>query len=193
MPLNRPNLRSLLVGSALLILGMSGWAQGISAAKLERLLRAEAKTEVPYDEVRESPWLSAPVTTHGVLKATGKMLEKQVLSPRAETWRLLEDRAEWIGADGTSRKEILFRQAPALQVLADVSRRAMMGDLTALSRDFDTTIRGDDRIWSVQLVPRTPIVSRHIESVELQGTGDGLKVLIVSERQGERTTTRLLR
>ena len=189
---NLRNLRLLLAWAALLILGASGWTQDISAVKLERLLRAQPKSEVYYDEVRESPWLLAPAMTHGILRATEKALEKRVLSPRAETWRLLEDRAEWVGADGTNRKEIVFKQAPGLQVLADVSRRAMLGDLSALSRDFDITIRGDDRIWAVQLNPRTPIVARHIESVELQGTGDGLKALIVSEKQGERTTTRLL-
>jgi hypothetical protein len=34
-------------------------------------------------------------------------------------------------------------------------------------------------------------VGRHLEQVELQGTGGQLQVIIVVERQGERTTTRL--
>lgn len=167
-------------------------AHALTAGELQQLLQGAPKAQARYEETRESPWLSSPVTTRGILRATPQVLEKRVESPREETWRLLEDRAEWIGPGGAGRKQILFSQAPALQVLADVSRRATAGDLAALARDFNIVVRGDERVWSVQLQPRTPEVSRQLESVELQGTGNRLRVLIVVERRGERTTTRLL-
>ena len=169
-----------------------GVAHALTVAELQQLLQGAPKSEARYEETRESPWLSSPVTTRGTLRATPQMLEKRVESPREETWRLLEDRAEWIGPGGGGRKQILFSQAPALQVLADVSRRATAGDLAALARDFDIVVRGDERVWSAQLQPRTPDVTRQLESIELQGTGNRLQVLIVVERRGERTTTRLL-
>lgn len=168
----------------------AGAAHALTVSELQRLLQARPRQAVAFQEVRESPWLAAPVTSSGTLHATPQALEKRVASPRRETWRMLSDRLEWIGPDG-SRKQILFSQAPALAALADLMRRALSGDIAALERDFKIQLQGDAQVWSAQLTPRSPELARHLESVELQGSGGALQVLIVSERQGERTTTRL--
>jgi hypothetical protein len=178
---------------ALVVLaGVAGFAHALTLTELQALLQAAPKPDAPYVETRESPWLSAPVTTRGTLHIKAQSLEKRVETPRQETWRMLEDRVEWQGAGGADRKQILFKQAPALQALADVTRRAVAGDVAALERDFKTTVTGDEHVWSVQLQPRTAQLARQLDSVELQGTGGRLRVLIVTERQGERTTTRIL-
>jgi hypothetical protein len=187
----RPLLRVTRVAAFVALSALASLAHALTLAELESLLQAAAKPDVPYVETRESPWLSSPVTTRGTLHITPKALEKRVEQPRKETWRLLEDRVEWQGASAAERKQILFGQSPALQALADVTRRAAAGDLAALERDFKVTITGDERVWSVRLQPRTPLVARQLESVELQGTGGQLRVLVVAERQGERTTTRI--
>ncbi len=177
-----------------LLLAWAGAAVGVAHAltvpELQRLLQARPRPAVAFQEVRESPWLAAPVTSSGTLHATPQALEKRVTSPRRETWRMLADRLEWIGPDG-SRKQILFSQAPALAALADLMRHAVSGDIAALERDFKVQLQGDAHVWSAQLTPRSAELARHLDSVELQGSGGALQVLIVSERQGERTTTRL--
>jgi hypothetical protein len=170
----------------------AGIAHALTVAQLQGLLQAEARPDARYEETRESPWLSSPVTTRGTLHFTPQSLEKRVELPRPETWRMLQDRLEWEGPNGAGRKQILFSQAPALQALADVTRRAVSGDLVALERDFNIVLAGDERVWSAQLAPRTALATRQLEKVELQGTGGHLRVLIVTERQGERTTTRIL-
>lgn len=169
----------------------AGAAHALTVAQLAALLQAAPKPDVPYVESRESPWLSAPVTTRGTLHISAQALEKRVEQPRQETWRMLDDRVEWQGPGGAGRKQILFSQAPALQALADVTRRALAGDLVALERDFRIEVTGDEHAWSARLQPRTALVSRQLDAVELEGTGGHLRVLIVTERQGERTTTRI--
>jgi hypothetical protein len=170
---------------------LAGFAHALTPAELQGLLQATPKRDAPYVETRESPWLSSPVTTQGTLHITARGLEKRMAMPRQETWRLLEDRVEWQGPGANDRKQILFSQVPAVQALADVTRLAVAGDLAALARDFKVTVAGDERVWSVQLLPRTTLVTRLLDMVELQGTGGHLQVLIVSERQGDRTTTRI--
>jgi hypothetical protein len=170
----------------------AGWVHALTLAELQALLQAAPKPDAPYVETRESPWLSSPVTTRGTLHVTPQSLEKRVEQPRQETWRLLQDRIEWQGPGGAGRKQILFSQAPDLQALADVTRRAVAGDIVALERDFRITVTGDEHVWSARLQPRTAPVARRLDTVELQGTGGRLRVLIVTERQGERTTTRIL-
>jgi hypothetical protein len=182
--------RALACGSVLAALATNAVA-ALTVPELQRLLQSSAKTSVLFQEVRESPWLSAPLTSRGTLHVTPNALEKRVESPRQETWRLLPDRIEWVGPGGQGAKQILFSQAPALAALSDVLRRVVAGDLGALEREFRIELSGDERVWRAQLKPRSPEVGRHLDQVELQGTGAQLQVIIVVERQGERTTTRL--
>ena len=181
-------LRCLLLAMMLASL-QAGAAGALSVLELQRLLQSSAKPTVSFQEQRESPWLSAPMISRGTMRSSPNALEKRVESPRQEIWRLLPDRIEWVGAGGS--KQILFSQAPALAALSDVMRRVVAGDIVALERDFRIQLSGDERAWRAQLQPRSTDVSRHLEQVELQGTGGQLQVIIVVERQGERTTTRL--
>lgn len=166
-------------------------AHAMTPPELQRMLQASPRPSVQFDELRESPWLSAPITSRGTMRSTPASLEKKVEFPRQETWRLLHDRIEWQGTPGGPAKQILFSDAPALAVLSDVMRRVVAGDIVALQRDFDIEVSGDERVWRAQLKPRNPEVGRYLEQVELQGSGQNLQVIIVVERQGERTTTRL--
>jgi hypothetical protein len=165
-------------------------AQAITPAELQRLLQSAPPREVPFHELRESPWLDAPVSSRGTLSSTPQVLEKRVSAPRSETWRLYADRVEWTGADG-SRKTLSFAQAPAIGVLADALRRVVAGDLDALARDYRMELQGNEQRWHVQLVPRDGDLARYIAHLELQGQGASLQVIIVVEAQGGRSTTRL--
>ena len=139
--------------------GLAGLAHALTVAQLQALLQAQPRPDARYEETRESPWLSAPVNTRGTLHVSAQALEKHVEAPRQETWRLLPDRLEWQGPGG-ERKQILFSQAPALQGLADVTRRAVAGELVPLDRDFKIVVSGDEHVWSAPLSPRTPAVTR---------------------------------
>jgi hypothetical protein len=164
-------------------------ALAFTTQDLQRLLKAGARPTVSFQEVRESPWLAAPVVSTGTMRSTPGVLEKHVESPSRETWRLLDDRVEWQAAGG-STKQILFSQAPALGALSGLMRRVVAGDLTSLQREFDIRVSGDEHAWRAQLVPRDAQIRQQLESVEVQGTGGAVQVLIVTDRQGEKTTTR---
>ncbi len=183
--------------NALLALALAWWActgvhaETLTVPQLQRMLQGSAKAAVAFQEIRESPWLSTPVTSRGAMRSSANVLEKRVDSPRQETWRLMADRIEWVGPSASGTKQIFFTQAPALAALSQVMRRVVAGDLVALQADFDIKLSGDERVWSARLQPRAADVAKYLEQVELQGTGGYLQVIIVSERQGERTTTRL--
>ena len=166
-------------------------AQPISVAALQRLLQNAPKHEVRFQEIRESPWLSAPVEASGSMSSSATMLEKRVEKPRRETWRILDDRMQLVGPAGGSVKEIKFSESPALAALANALRRMMAGDLQALDKDFQLVPGGDERLWTLQLTPRRPEIARFLKQLELQGTGVHLQVIVILENQGERTTTRL--
>lgn len=163
-------------------------AFALTVAQLQKLLRSGERPTVSFREIRESPWLAAPMVTQGTMRSTPEGLEKKVESPVHETWRLLDDRVEWESADGRS-KSIPFATAPALGALSAILRSVMAGNLVDLQREFDIRVDGDEHAWRAQLVPRAPGVRQALDSVEVQGAGGTVRVLIVVDRQGEKTTT----
>ena len=178
----------------LFCIALMGWgvsaAQTITIGELQRLLQSVPAGDMRFQEQRQSPWLAAPVESRGVVRSLPQGLEKQIESPKQETWRMLPDRMEWRGPEGAGNKQILFSQAPALASLSNALRRVVAGDLLALERDFRITLQGDAKLWTAHLQAHTPEVARHLDYLEMQGAGSQLLVLIVVERKGERTTTR---
>ena len=164
-------------------------AQTITTSELQRLLQSAPLVETPFHEQRQSPWLASPVQSRGIVRSLPQGLEKQIESPKRETWRLLPDRLEWTGPDGIGNKQIFFSKAPALAALSDAIRHVVAGDLLTLERDFNITLQGSSKLWTARLQPHTAEVARYLDHLEMQGTGSQLLVLIVVERKGERTTT----
>lgn len=170
---------------------LSGRSTAFSVLELERLLQASPRETVSFVETRESPWLTLPIQSTGTMRSGPDVLEKRVETPRVETWRLLPDRMEWVGPDGTTTKQISFVQSPGLAVLADTLRRLMSGDLANLDRTFKMETRGNPANWILRLNPRDGEAARYLDHVELEGGRGEIRVISVVERQGERTTTRL--
>ncbi len=165
-------------------------AQPLTTSDLQKMLQSAPKVDTPFHEQRQSRWLASPVESRGIVRSFPQGLEKQVDSPKRETWRLLSDRMEWSGPDGVGNKQILFSKAPALAVLSDAIRGLVAGDLLALERDFRITVQGNSSLWTARLQPHSAKVSRYLNYLEIQGARNQLLVLIVVERKGERTMTR---
>lgn len=182
----------LFVGLSLAGVGM-GHAGALTMPEMQRLLKSGSMQSVTFKETRESPWLAAPIESRGTMHSSHGLLEKRVINPRQETWRLRFDRLEWAGPDGVATRQILFKDAPAVAALANALRLVVAAELAALETDFRIEVVGDEHEWSVRLQPKNAGVSRHIDYLEIQGKASELQVLVVVERLGERTTTRFQR
>jgi hypothetical protein len=186
-------MKRAVICFALVAVMLGASARALTPAELQRLLQSEPARELAFDEVRESPWLAAPVASRGTLHSNGQRLEKRITHPRVETWRLLPDRIEWVGAEASQRRQMRLADAPALATLASALRHVIAGEVQALERDFLLDLRGDVSGWTLLLNPRADSAARQIDHLELQGAGGQLQQIIVVERQGERTTTRIVR
>jgi hypothetical protein len=179
-------------GFAFAAVMLSHHASALTLPELQRQLQSAPVRAVAFEEERESPWLTGPVFSKGTMRSTPDALEKRVDSPRAETWRLLADRIEWVGGDPAARKEILFSNAPALALVAGLMRNLVAGDLAALARDFRIDITGDAGAWRARMTPKDAKVARALSAVEIEGANGRVVVITVSETSGQRTTTRLV-
>lgn len=171
-----------------LVSGLGVNAFAMTTAQLQALLEPGERPEVSFREIRESPWLAAPVVTRGTMRSTPGELEKKVESPVRETWRLFDDHVERVSADGQVRS-IPFTTAPALGALSAILRSVLAGNIVGLQHAFDIHVDGDEHGWRASLAPRDPGVRQALESVEVQGSGGNIRVLLVVDRQGEKTTT----
>lgn len=184
-------MRRALLAAALLAAAGAAAAQAFGVAALQRLLQDAPSRAVRFNEIRESPWLDAPVQASGTLRASAGVLEKIVEQPRRETWRILDDRMQRV--DGpASTKEIRFADVPAMAALANALRSTMSGDLQALERDFAVTLSGDAQRWTLQLKPRRSNVAQHVKHLELRGTRGRIELIEILESRGERTTMHLI-
>ena len=166
-------------------------AQPITVAGLQRLLQQAPPQRLYFRETHESPWLAAPVESSGSMMSNATMLEKRVEQPRRETWRILPDRMQLLAADSSTVRELMFNDAPAVAALASALLQVMAADLQALDKDFRLAPSGDERQWTLQLTPRHADVARFLKQLELQGAGTQLRLIVILQSQGERTTTRL--
>lgn len=182
-------LRHMLV--LVLTHGFTDVSFAFELAELQRLLQAAPPKPVAFSEVRESPWLEQPVESRGFLESRPGVLEKRVVAPRQEVWRMLPDRLDYRAAGDTAGKQVLFSQAPAVAALADTLRRVVAGELQALERDFRISLKGSEHAWTVHLQPLGGDAARYLDHLELEGAGAALLVISVVDRHGERTTTRL--
>lgn len=176
-----------------LLLGLTGAAdaQALTPAVLQRLLQQASKPDMRFHEQRESRWLATPVVSTGTLTLSATMLEKRIDAPKRETWRILGDRMQLFrsGSDGIT--EFIFDRVPAVSVLAHALRHAVAGDLQALDQDFQLSLTGTESRWTVSMKPRRPGVAQYLKEMELQGSGGRLQLIVISESQGDRTSTRL--
>lgn len=185
------NIARIALVGVWLIGAASASAQPITVADLQRLLQEAPKREMRFHETRESPWAETSIVSSGRMTVSADMLEKKVEQPRRETWRILPDRMQLIVPGAAAPKELMFSESPAVAALANALRQAVAGDLQALDKDFVLVLGGDERLWTLQLTPRRQDLARALKQLELQGTGPQLQVIVILERHGERTTTRL--
>jgi hypothetical protein len=181
-----------LLGLSLLLAGAAATAgQAIDVPALQRLLQQAPKRDLRFHETRESRWLPAPVESTGTLTSSATMLEKVVDTPRSERWQILDDRMQ-VSTPGSAAQQVMFVDAPGMAVLAGALRRIVAGDLRALEGDFRLEPIGDQRQWTLQLSPRQPEAARVLQYLELRGNEVQLQLIVIQERQGDRSTIRLI-
>lgn len=171
----------------------------LSAAQLEQLIKASSTAVVQYEEQRESPWLDVPQRAQGTFSIEGSVLIKTARSPRQEIWRLHKEYMEAIQPlqhpemTPEQTRKILYRQAPGIGVFANALRAVVMGNLDRLPEHFMLEITGTELGWHLALTPKHSEDQRALSRIEFTGARVGIKTIVVTETQGDKTTTTLLR
>lgn len=125
-----------------------------------------------------------------VLESTGHLvfrpgyLEKATDWPQPERLQVDGDRVV-LTAGNEAPRVIELGMAPELRVLIDAIRGPLSGDAAAVRRAFTATVSGTEGGWTMDLLPRDPAAARFLRGVRLQGHGDGVDRLQITQANGD--------
>lgn len=126
----------------------------------------------------------------GVLQSTGRLhyrpgyLEKVTDWPQPERLLVEGDRVV-LTAGSEAPRVIDLGMVPELRVLIDAIRGPLAGDAAALRRVFEVEVAGTMEGWTLTLAPRDPAAGKLLRSVRLDGGGDQVRRIALTQANGD--------
>ncbi len=182
-------LTGLTAGSAL---GQTAGKQERALEELMRRLSARKTATAAFREVKELSELTTPLELKGTLyyKAPD-VLRKTVTSPRRETYSV-EGNVLTLLRNGERKGQYALDEYPRLQAFVESIRATLAGDVNTLKRFYRISIRGDERLWLLSLLPRQSSLAEVISRIDIQGRGIDLEVIVIQEAGGNKSTMTIL-
>lgn len=155
------------------------------AALMEALSQGKAR-RATFHETRFLSILERPLESSGELTFTPpRRLEKRTLSPERET----------LVADGDSvaierrgkRHTLSLREHPEIAVFVDGIRGTLSGDRESLERAYALSLEGEARKWRLVLRPRFESAARLVERIEVDGAGNDVRRVEITQADGDRS------
>jgi hypothetical protein len=144
-----------------------------------------------FVEYRFSHLLKKPLRSSGTLeyRANG-VLARHVESPYRESTEVEGDMVR-IARDGKPERTISLARAPQLRVLLGSFRALLEGRLAPLGQDFELTLEEQAAHWTLTLRPREPRLAKHVERIDVFGSGDRPGCVEALEPDGDGALTLL--
>ena len=156
-------------------------------ANLSRVKSAHAH----FTETRHMAVLTQPLIATGTLAYTAPDgIEKDTLTPRAETLSVRGDMLTMTGEDGT--RSLSLSDMPEIDALVTALRATLAGDRAALEKHYTVTAQGDASGWILLLQPNEPAVEHAIQYVRLSGSHDRLTGLEVRQTNGDESDMQIV-
>lgn len=144
-----------------------------------------------FVEFRFSHLLTKPLRSSGTFeyRADG-VLARTVDTPYRESTEVVGETVR-ITRDGRPPRTISLARAPQLRVLLGSFRALLEGRLAPLGRDFEVTLDEQPTHWTLTLRPREPRLAKHVERIEVFGSGDRPGCVQALEPDGDGALTLL--
>lgn len=165
-------------------------AAALDVSALMNLLAQTREVKAAFVETRHSPLLAAPLESSGTLAyRRPDVVEKAVVKPRAERFRILED--EVVVERGGREQRIALASQPALAGFAASLRGVLSGDAAVLRKYFRLEVAGDERAWTLALTPAARAMATHVERIVVSGSAGRVLRIETFETTGDRTLLEL--
>lgn len=118
-------------------------------------------------------------------------LEKRTLTPDAETLVLDDDML--IVDRGEFRREIPVADMPAIGAFVASLRGFFSGDLQSVSQAFELSLSGENKLWKIEGKPLDSTVAKIVDTIEVSGSYERLKVFVVRLTNGDSSILTLIK
>jgi hypothetical protein len=162
----------------------------VAFVAVNKALRETQCIRADFDEEKKIKVLKRPLTSSGNLIFCGKLgLYRALTKPFAQELLVTPDGIAQRDPSGKTEKVDVEKQ-PIAKGFIDAFLLVFSGDDKALAAEFDLYFDGDENAWTMGFVPKKKPLSRFIESLVVSGKKNVLETLVVTEVNGDRTTTR---
>lgn len=171
---------------SLLALGSLASAAEWTLNDLMAALAARGDADATFTERRFVPVLDAPVQSSGTLRFVAPdRIEKHTLQPRAESLVLAGEQLTL--RHGQKSRTLALADLPDNGLAINSLRGTMAGDLAALRRGWNLTLRGERLAWTLDLVPLSLTVAQFIEAVQIEGRQAQIDRIEIRQADGVRS------
>jgi len=159
-------------------------------AEILKRMASTSGVEAVFDERKELALLAAPLETRGVIYfVPPDRFARFTSSPGFSALVVTGDTVHL--REGPDAKEIDLSGNGVSRVFVENFVALWSGDRSRLERFYVPEFRGTRDAWELRLVPRRAPLADVISAITLRGDRDAMQELLVEERDGDRTTTRL--
>jgi len=158
-------------------------------AQLQQLLKREHPSTAEFTEKQYRKVLSKPVESKGILRfQPPNVFERQVLTPRAEKYRIVGETLV-METPGRKVRKVSLRSQPLLRALLVGFQAVVSGDLTLLAPYYQIAASGSPEEWHLELDPTDSEVARYVERIAIDGRQRDALHFEIRQRNGDRLVT----
>jgi hypothetical protein len=183
---------SQALSRALTLLSLLAWA-GLAHAEwtADTLLKALAERpagQSRFSETKTSALLKEPLKSSGTLRyKQPAFLEKHVQTPFEEILTVEGERMTWEKPAANKKHTMALRDFPVAWGFIESMRATLNGDAKTLQRFYKMRLDGDERQWTLVLLPSDIDMAQFIRVIRISGSKTNLKTVEIEEAGGDRS------
>jgi outer membrane lipoprotein-sorting protein len=180
-------LRLLAMTATLLAWAGAAHAEWTADTLLKALAERPAG-QSRYTETKTSALLREPLKSSGTLRyKKPAFLEKRVQTPFEEILTVDGDRMTWEKPAANKKHTMALRDYPAVWGFIESMRATLNGDAKTLQRFYKVRLDGDERQWTLVLLPSDSDMAQFIRVIRISGSNTRLSTVEIEEAGGDRS------
>jgi len=187
MPIVKIRFNRLLRSSASILALLFATVGHAEALTIEQLMQSLAKAKpshATFTEVKHIALLDQPVESSGELFFTAPdHLEKRTLLPKPES--LIVDGNKILIERGSKTYYFTLQNMPELGAFINSIRGTLAGDLNALKRSFQLSLKGNAKQWTLQLAPTNEKMQKILQHINIAGLNNQVHSIEIFQADGD--------
>lgn len=161
------------------------WSAELQLPHLMSMLSQKKWGQASFVEKKYLSIIDKPIVSKGTLAFVApNFLEKKTLSPKPETLILVGDTLT-IQQPGKSEHKVSLEEYPEATAFIESIRGTLAGDLKALEKYYDVSLKGTTENWVLILSPKDKQIGKIFSEIRMVGVNNQVKTIEFKQRDGD--------